>query len=189
MQATTAVSTAPKPLMIILARHRGSWRRSELPSCTSVPGASRPDFTQRRVMPACESVKERKTPIAYSGMRRVTLAWKITISAQARRARATIPREKTRRLPRYSSWRGRWPSAACSADRRGKPLKAVLAAMIRMRVVPAMAAKYGSVRPPYAVRAICEITVSVSEGTAPVGWRGRSGTGRAWPGSPPSRAG
>ena len=54
------------------------------------------------------------------------------------------------------------------ALKRGKPAKEVLAARIRMTVVPAITARYMMPCPSNTVRAICEMTVSVSEGTAPI---------------------
>ena len=57
-------------------------------------------FHQRRVMPACDRVKDKNTPIAYRGMRAVTLAPKTQIRRQAMMASTAMPREKTRRLPR-----------------------------------------------------------------------------------------
>ena len=51
-------------------------------------------------MPAWERVKDRKTPMAYSGIKAVTLAWKMMISRHATSARKMMPREKTSRLPR-----------------------------------------------------------------------------------------
>ena len=98
--ATAAVSTAPTPLVSILRRQSRSCSRTVSFSVMTVPGGRRPTFHQRRVMPACESVKDRNTPIAYSGMRAVTLALKTTMRTIAITARARIPREKTRRLPR-----------------------------------------------------------------------------------------
>ena len=52
-----------------------------------------------------------------------------------------MPREKTRRLPRNASWRGRKPSCASSALSRGKSANDVFAAMIRMTVVAAMVSR------------------------------------------------
>ena len=66
------------------------------------------------------------------------------------------------------SWRGRYPSAACSAASRGKSAYAVFAAMVRMSVVAPIVARYSGPRPSKAARASCEITVSCSEGTAPI---------------------
>ena len=63
-RVTTAVRAAPKPLTTILKSQRRSWRTTEPRSRTSSPAGSCPDFHQRRAMPACESVNERKTPIA-----------------------------------------------------------------------------------------------------------------------------
>ena len=62
--ATTAVSTAPTPLATIFSRQRGSCRSTEPRSWISAPGARCPIFHHLRVIPACESVKERNTPMA-----------------------------------------------------------------------------------------------------------------------------
>ena len=64
MKATTAVSTAPKPLRSIFDRQRGSWVRTDPRSLRSSPGARRPDFHQRLAMPPWDRAKDRKTPIA-----------------------------------------------------------------------------------------------------------------------------
>jgi hypothetical protein len=44
-----------------------------------------------------------------------------------------------------------------------------LAAITRIKVVAPMVARYGRPRPPNVVRASCEMTVSASDGTAPIG--------------------
>ena len=62
--ATIAVRTAPTPFVHIFRRQRGSCFRTEPRSWTSAPGARCPIFHQRRVIPPCESVKDRNTPIA-----------------------------------------------------------------------------------------------------------------------------
>ena len=51
-------------------------------------------------MPACDRVKERNTPMAYSGINSVTLALKMMMRTHATNARNTMPRENTKRLPR-----------------------------------------------------------------------------------------
>ena len=58
-------------------------------------------------MPDCEIVKLRNTPIAYSGIRAVVLAFIRITSSEARMASSTMPQEKTSRPPRKLSWRGR----------------------------------------------------------------------------------
>src|SRR6185436_20852879 len=58
------------------------------------------------------------------------------------------------------------PSCASMALKRGKPAKAVLAARIKITVVPTITNKYTKPCPLKMVRAICETTVSASEGTA-----------------------
>ena len=79
--------------------------------------------------------------MAYSGISAVTLAWKRIIKSEAMSARAMMPREKTSRLPLYINCLGRKPSPACSAPRRGKSAKDVLAAMIRISVVATIVAR------------------------------------------------
>jgi hypothetical protein len=54
------------------------------------------------------------------------------------------------------------------ALKAGKPAKAVLVARIRMIVVAVIVPKYSKPRFPNAVRASWEMTVSTSEGTAPI---------------------
>jgi hypothetical protein len=50
-------------------------------------------------------------------------------------ARRRIPLEKTRRWPRTVSLRGKKESSATKLTRKGKPVKLVLAAKMRMRAV------------------------------------------------------
>ncbi len=76
--------------------------------------------------------------MAYNGISFVTDAWKMMINSEAMAASATMPREKTRRLPRNASWRGRKPSFPTNALSRGKSAKAVLAAITRITVVAAI---------------------------------------------------
>ena len=61
---TTAVITAPTPFTIIFKRQRRSGVRMDPRSFISWPSARRPTLRQRRAIPACDRVKERKTPIA-----------------------------------------------------------------------------------------------------------------------------
>ena len=56
-------------------------------------GLKLPLLRQRRAMPACERVNDRNTPIAYNGIKPVTLARKTMINTQATNASATMPRE------------------------------------------------------------------------------------------------
>ncbi len=88
-------------------------------------------------MPAWLSVNERNTPIAYSGIRRSTLASVTTSSTIAVTARKMIPFENTSRWPRLVSWRGMKSSPAWKFASRGKSAKLVLAARIRISIVPA----------------------------------------------------
>ena len=66
-------------------------------------------------MPACDRVNDRNTPIAYRGIRAVTLARKTAIRMQATSASSMMPREYTRRLPRKANCRGRNLSSAIKA--------------------------------------------------------------------------
>ncbi len=90
---TTRVVKAPKPLTTILKIQRRSYFKVEPGSWITSSGWRCPDFHQRRAMPVWERVKERKTPIAYKGIRRVTLAWKRMISKQEIIVREPIPQE------------------------------------------------------------------------------------------------
>ena len=54
-------------------------------------------------MPACDRVKPTNTPMAYSGISRVTAALVTTTRTAALPARAMIPLENTRRWPRLVS--------------------------------------------------------------------------------------
>ncbi len=83
-------------------------------------------------------------------------------------ARAKIPREYTRRLPRYVIWRGKKPSPAVIALKRGKSANAVFAAIINMTVVPAITRIYPNPFPEKMVRPIWEMIVSSSDGIAPI---------------------
>ena len=75
------------------------------------------------------------TPIAYSGIIRCTLARKMTTRTMAAIARPTTPFENTRRSPRFWNCRGKNPCSAMMAASRGKPLKLVFDARIRMAMV------------------------------------------------------
>ena len=66
----------------------------------------------------------------------MTLARKTTITRLAAAANATIPFEKTSRCPRFVSWRGMKASPAWKLASRGKSANDVLAARIRISVVP-----------------------------------------------------
>ena len=109
--ATPAVAIAPAPLMARLPRQPGSRTRHQ---CLT--------------MPDCDSVKETKTPTAYSGMRFVTLPPKTMSSSAAAPASNMIPFEKARRSPLNANWRGMNLSFARMADSRGKSAKLVFAA-------------------------------------------------------------
>ena len=61
-----------------------------------------------RTMPACDSVNERNTPTAYSGIERVGLAAERDDQQRRPTAASTMtPLENTSRSPRLASWRGR----------------------------------------------------------------------------------
>ena len=79
-------------------------------------------------MPACEIVKSMKTPTAYSGMRAWVLPLAATTSDAATSPSATMPIENASRSPRKLNWRGKKPSMASTAARRGKAAKDVFAA-------------------------------------------------------------
>ena len=101
--ATTPVVTAPMPLMTMLRLEPGSGLRSQ---CTT--------------MPPCESVKDRKTPNAYSGISRFTSALN-TMSSPTEAAPSTMmPFENASRSPRNRNWWGRKRSRARIEPRRGK---------------------------------------------------------------------
>ena len=61
---TTAVQRAPKLLMTIFMAQRRSKCNNEPRSRTSWSGCKRPILYQRRAMPACERVNDKKTPMA-----------------------------------------------------------------------------------------------------------------------------
>ena len=86
-------------------------------------------------MPAWDRVKEVNTPMAYSGIRCVTSAWKTTTSTEPATARAMMPLENTRRWPRLVSCLGMNASSAWKLASRGKSAKLVLAASTRMSMV------------------------------------------------------
>jgi hypothetical protein len=117
--ATTATErNAPTPFTIALLRQPRSLRRRW---CL--------------VMPACDSAKPTNTPMAYSGISFVTSAPVAMTRIAAVPARARMPLEKTRRCPRFVSWRGRKLSPAWKLASRGKSAKPVLAASTRMSMV------------------------------------------------------
>ena len=70
-----------------------------------------------------------------------------------------MPLENTSRSPRRANWRGRKPSLARSEASTGKPLKAVLAARIRIAAVNAWTAKNPIESIPNTAPPICAITV------------------------------
>ena len=95
---------APTALMVILSCQRGSgcsgvacwWT-----TYASSPLVSLPVLNQRRAMPAWERVKDRKTPMAYSGIKAVTLAWKMMISTHGdQRKEDDAPREDQPAAPK-----------------------------------------------------------------------------------------
>ena len=91
-------------------------------------------------MPAPAMVKPVKTPMAYMGMRAATLAPVASSRAIDAPASSRIPLENTSRWPRTVSLRGRKESSATKLTRKGKPVKLVLAARIRIRAVAACSA-------------------------------------------------
>ena len=88
-------------------------------------------------MPAPAMVKPVKTPMAYIGMSAATLAPVARRSAMDAPASSRIPLEKTSRWPRTVSLRGRNESSATKLTRKGKPVKLVLAARMRISAVAA----------------------------------------------------
>src|SRR5262245_11492509 len=95
MTVTTAVQSAPRPLMINFHHQPES-----VGNRPDESGGPRRAIHQRRAIPACDNVNERKTPTAHSGIRAVTLALKAMMSKAAIAVRVTMPRENTNRLPR-----------------------------------------------------------------------------------------
>ena len=118
MIATIPVATAPTPLIAMLRRH---------PS----PRSRR----QWTTIPACDSVIEVNTPIAYSGISASTRPPNAARTTIDRTASATIPALNARRSPRNAKRLGMNPSRASSDDSRGKSAKEVLAARMRMPIV------------------------------------------------------
>jgi hypothetical protein len=88
-------------------------------------------------MLACESVKDRKTPTAYSGISAWVSPRKITSKSAASPPRITIPLENTSRSPCVANWRGMKRSRARKNDSRGKSANDVLAARSRISIVTA----------------------------------------------------
>src|SRR5688572_26307720 len=82
-RATTSDTAAPRPLIRSPVFQPGSFSRKW---CLAIPD--------------CESVNDVKTPIAYSGIRRSTLAPVTTSRPIAATARKMIPFENTSRCPR-----------------------------------------------------------------------------------------
>ena len=98
VSSTTPVMIAPKPLI--------DWaRRIRRRAVGSV--SVRSSRFQCRTMPVCDSVNDTNTPTVYSGISRVTSAWKPTTSTTANAARMRMPLENASRSPRVCSWRGR----------------------------------------------------------------------------------
>ena len=121
-------------------------------------------------MPACESVKAVKTPIAYSGMSASTRPRNATTSTIETMARATIPALNASRSPRYANWRGMKPSRARIEATRGKSAKLVWAARTRIPIVESCST-YQIGPGPNMARPICERTDSpLAAGSAPVTW-------------------
>ena len=87
-------------------------------------------------MPACDRVKLVNTPIAYSGISRLTSPPVASSVRIAEPARKMIPLENTSRWPRTMNWRGMKLSPAWNEARRGKSAKLVLAASTRISIVP-----------------------------------------------------
>ena len=73
-----------------------------------------------KTIPACESEKETKTPIMYSGMSAWVSPWKAATSTAANPLRTMMPLEKASRSPWFMNCRGRKPSRAMIEARRGK---------------------------------------------------------------------
>ncbi len=88
-------------------------------------------------MPAWLMVKLVNTPMAYSGMRRSTLASVASMTTAATTAREMMPLENTSRWPRLVSCFGMKLSPAWKLASRGKSAKLVLAARTRISMVPA----------------------------------------------------
>ncbi len=86
MRVTIPVATAPTPLMTALRRHPASRSRS-----------------QWRTIPACDSVTEVNTPMAYRGISAVTRPPNATRTAIAMKARTTIPALNASRSPRNAN--------------------------------------------------------------------------------------
>ena len=118
MTVTMPVATAPKPLIAML-------RRQPSPR-------SRRQWT---TIPACDSVIEVNTPMAYSGISASTRPPNAARTTIDRTASATIPVLNASRSPRNANRLGMNPSRARSDDRRGKSAKDVLAARTRMPIV------------------------------------------------------
>ena len=88
-------------------------------------------------IPAPAMVNPVKTPMAYMGINADTLAPVASSSTTEAAASTMIPLENTRRCPRTVSLRGRNESSATKLTRKGKPVKLVFAARIRIRAVAA----------------------------------------------------
>jgi len=86
---TTAVAAAPTPFSHAFHFQPGS---RHLNQCTT--------------MPACDSVKQTNTPMAYSGISALVSPLKIRTRSIAMSARTMMPLEKARRSPRAANWRG-----------------------------------------------------------------------------------
>ena len=127
MTATMKVTTAPTPLMAMPDFQPGSRLRRWW-----------------RAIPAWLSVKLVNTPIAYSGISRLTWAPVTVSSTEAVTARKTTPFENTSRWPRLVSWRGMKLSPAWNEASRGKSAKPVLAARIRISTVPIWSSAYST---------------------------------------------
>ena len=115
---TIPVATAPVPLIAMLRRH---------PS----PRSRR----QWTTIPACDSVIEVNTPMAYNGMRASTRPPNAARTTIERTARATMPVLNASRSPRNANRLGMNPSRARSDASRGKSANEVLAARTRMPMV------------------------------------------------------
>ena len=100
MIMTTKLAVAPMPFSAIFAHQCRSYVSSEPCVLITWPGLSFEIFRQRTTMPACDSVKDRNTPMAYSGISADTSALNTTISAEASSASSVIPHENTSRFPR-----------------------------------------------------------------------------------------
>ena len=122
---------------------------------------------QWTTIPACDSVIEVNTPIAYSGMRASTRPPNAARTTIDRTARATIPALNASRSPRNAKRLGMNPSRARSDDSRGKSAKRRVGGEDRGCPSSRAGGRSTATPVPKTARPICEMTVSCSLGTAP----------------------